>query len=107
MLADLGLTAHEGAPVGEHQSNGAAESTVQQLRARSGLLVQQIEDHVGLDRIIFGCTHPVNCWALLHAAWTHNHFTASDGLTPFDRGMDRSYTGKLAMYGEKIGVPQN
>ena len=99
----LGITLHdEGAPVGEHQSNGAAESTVLQIRSRAGLLVQQIEDQVAAGRIIFGCNHPVYCWALLHASWFHNHFTVSEGLTPFERGMDRSYTGKLAMYGEEF-----
>ena len=99
----LGIVLHdEGAPVGEHQSNGAAESTVLQIRSRAGLLVQQIEDHVAAGRIVFGCNHPVYCWALLHASWLHNHFTVSEGLTPFERGMDRSYTGKLAMYGEEV-----
>ena len=99
----LGIVLHdEGAPVGEHQSNGAAESTVLQIRSRAGLLVQQIEDQVAAGRIIFGCNHPVYCWALLHASWLHNHFTVSEGLTPFERGMDRSYTGKLAMYGEEV-----
>ena len=29
--------------LGDHQTNGAAESTVQQLRARAGILMQQIE----------------------------------------------------------------
>ena len=56
----LGITIHdESAPVGEHQSNGAAESTVQQIRTRAGLLVQQVEDQVANGRIIFGCNHPV------------------------------------------------
>jgi hypothetical protein len=66
------------------------------------LLVQQIEDQVATGRIIFGCNHPVYCWALLCALWLHNHFTVSEGLTPFEHGMDRSYSGKLAMYGEEI-----
>ena len=99
----LGIILHdEGAPVGEHQSNGAAESTVLKIRSCAGLLVQQIEDQVAAGRIVFGCNHPVYCWALLHASWLHNHFTVSEGLTPFERGMDRSSTGKLAMYGEEV-----
>ena len=46
--------------------------------------------------------HQVHAQPLLHASWLHNHFTVSEGLTPFERGMDRSYTGKLAMYGEEV-----
>eukprot|EP00435_Cladocopium_sp_Y103_P039005 s2111_g10.t1 len=38
----------EGATVGDHQSNGA-EVTVQILRAKAALLVQQIEDRVAVD----------------------------------------------------------
>ena len=99
----LGITIHdESALVGKHQSNGAAEITVKQIRTRAGLPVEQIEDQVANGRIIFGCNDPVYCWALLHAAWIHNHFTVSAGLTPCERGMDRSYAGKLAMYGEEI-----
>eukprot|EP00435_Cladocopium_sp_Y103_P048134 s1997_g14.t1 len=57
----LGITVHdEPAPVADHQSNGAAEDTVQQLRSRAGLSVQQIEDKVAAGRIIFGCNHPTS-----------------------------------------------
>ena len=70
----MGITVHdEAAPVGDHQANGAAEVTVQQIRARAGILVQQIEDKVALGRTVFGCNHPVYCWALLHSAWLRNH----------------------------------
>lgn len=87
----------EGAPVEDRQSNGAAEITVQILRAKAALLAQQIEDRVAGGKIIFGCNHPVFCWSLLHAGWLHNHFNVSAGQTAYERCSDRSYTGKLAM----------
>ena len=66
---NLDIIVHdEGAPVGDHQSNGAAEITVQILRAKAGLLVQQIEDRLAGGKVIFGCNHPVfllgahTCW---------------------------------------------
>ena len=36
----------ESVPVGDHQANGAAEVTVQILRQKAGMWLQQIEDHV-------------------------------------------------------------
>ena len=90
----------EGAPVGDHQSKGAAEVTVQILRAKAALLVQQIEDRVAGGKIIFGCNHPVFCWALIHAGWLHNLFSISAGQTAYERCSCRIYNGKLAMFGE-------
>jgi hypothetical protein len=46
-------------PVSDHQANGAAEVTVQILRAKAGLLVQQIEDRAAAGKVIFGCLHPI------------------------------------------------
>ena len=66
----LGITLHdESAPVGEHQSNEAGESTVQQIRFACST------DQVATGCISFGCTHPIYCWALLRASWILNHFT--------------------------------
>ena len=92
----------EGAPVGDHQSNGAAEITVQILRAKAGLLVQQSEDRLAGGKVIFGCNHPVFCWALIHAGRLHNHFSVSAGQRAYERCSDRVYTGKLAMFGEDV-----
>ena len=51
----MSLKVHdEGAPVGDHQANGAAEVTVQLLRAKAGLLIQQVEDKVAGGKVIFG-----------------------------------------------------
>ena len=100
---NLDIVVHdEGAPVGDHQSNGAAEITVQILRAKAGLLVQQIEDRLAGGKVIFGCNHPVFCWALIHAGWLHNHFSVAAGQTAYERCSDRVYSGKLAMFGEDV-----
>ena len=94
----LGITLHdESAPVGEHESNnGAGESK------SASFLVQQTEDQVATGRISFRCTNPVYCLALLRASWIINHLIVSEGLTPFERGIDRSYSGKPAVYGEEV-----
>ena len=100
---NLGIICHdEMGAVGDHQTNGAAEVTVQQLRARAGILVQQIEDKVAMGRKVFGCNHPVYCWALIHAGWLRNRFVVSSGSTAYERSCDRSYSGKLAMFGEDV-----
>ena len=99
----LGIVVHdEAVPVSDHQANGAAEITVQILRAKAGLLVQQIEDRVAAGKVIFGCLHPIFAWAIIHAAWLHNRFVVSGGQTAYERANDRCYSGKIAMYGEDI-----
>ena len=57
---NFGIVIHDEGPlVKDHQSNGAAEVTVQVLRSKAGLLIQQIEDKVAGGRLIFGCNHPL------------------------------------------------
>ena len=49
----LGIVVHdEAVPVSDHDANGASEVTVQILRAKAGLLVQQIEDRVAAGKVI-------------------------------------------------------
>ena len=49
----LGIVVHHEPIVrGEHQSNGAAESTLQQLRLKAGILISQIEDAVAGGRFL-------------------------------------------------------
>ena len=87
---NLGVTVHdEGAPVHDHQANGAAEVTVQVLRQKAGLLVQQIEDKVAAGRVIFGCNHPLFCWSLIHSGWLRNRFVVQGGQTAYERAHDR------------------
>ena len=62
----------------------------------------QIEKAVGASQIIFPCTHPMYCWALLHAAWLSNRYIVKQGTTAFERSADRMYTGKLCLYGESV-----
>ena len=66
------------------------------------MLVQQIEDQVATGRIIFGCNHPVYCWALLCACGS-----TIISQSPKDRhhlNMESTdlTSGKLAMCGEEI-----
>ena len=99
----LGIVVHHEPIVrGDHQSNGAAESTLQQLRLKAGILINQIEEAVAGGRIIFSSNHPLYNWALLHAAWLHNKYVVSGGSTAFERAADRVYAGRLCMFGEVV-----
>ena len=99
----LGITVyHEPIAKGEHQSNGAVESTLQQVRLKAGILITQIEKAVGASQIIFPCIHPLYCWALLHAAWLSNRYIVKQGTTAFERSADRMYTRKLCLFGESV-----
>ena len=87
---------------GDHQNNGVAESTLQQLRLKAGILINQIEEAVAGGRNTLPCHHPLYNWALLHAAWFHNRYVANGGSTAFERAADRVYTGRLCMFGEVV-----
>ena len=63
---------HEPVPVGSHESNGAAEATLQQIPLRAGMWIQQIENQCAGGKTIFPCTHPLFAWALLHSSWVYN-----------------------------------
>ena len=93
---------HEPVPVGSYESNGAAEATLQHIRLRAGMWVQQIENQCASGKTIFPCNHPLFAWALLHSCWIYNRFVVTAGSTAFERSTDRMYTGKLAMFGECI-----
>ena len=88
--------------MGDHQANGAAEVTVQLLRAKAGLLIQQVEDPVAGGKMIFGCLHPLYAWAIVHARWLHNRYVISGGQTAFERASGRCYAGKIAMFAEDV-----
>eukprot|EP00435_Cladocopium_sp_Y103_P056888 s567_g19.t1 len=96
------VTYDEAVPVGDHQANGAAEVTVQILRQKAGLWLQQIEDNVSGGKTLFSSLHPIYAWALIHAGWTQNRFVVNGGQTPYERANDRCYSGKLCMFGEDV-----
>ena len=62
MLISFGITcAVETAPVGFHQSNGAAEKTVHLFRQLANCFMQQLEKNGGADRPVFKSLHPYDC----------------------------------------------
>ena len=40
--------------------------------------------------------------AFVHAAWIHNRFRVSQGQTAYERATGRSYSGRVAQYGERV-----
>ena len=76
--------------------------TVQLLRAKAGLLIQQVEDRVAGGKLIFGCLHPFYAWAIVHAGWLHNRYVVRGGQAAFERASDRCYSGKIAMFAEDV-----
>ena len=83
----------EPAPTGDHQANGAAEAMVGVFRQKANLLVAQIEEATGCGGAIFGCLHPVYCWALVHSEWLYNHFTVKHSMTGYEQSSGRLYSG--------------
>ena len=102
-LTSLGITcAGETAPVGSHQSNGAAEKTVHLVRQLANCFMQQLEKNGGADRSVFKSLHPMTAWSLVHAALIRNRFVVQEGQTAFERAFGRIYHGKICAFGEVV-----
>ena len=64
--------------------------------------VQQLERGCGIPEGTIGCQHPLYSWALLHAAWLHNRYVVKQGHTAYELCADRTYSGRVAMFGECV-----
>ena len=102
-LTPLGISCNvEVAPVGSHQSNGAAEKTVHLVRQLANCFMQQLETNGGATNPVFKSLHPVTAWSLVHAAWIRNRFVVQEGQTAFERAFDRVYNGRICSFGEVV-----
>ena len=102
-LTPLGISCSvEVAPVGSHQSNGAAEKTVHLVRQLANCFMQQLETNGGATNPVFKSLHPVIAWSLVHAAWIRNRFVVQEGQTAFERAFDRVYNGRICSFGEVV-----
>ena len=92
-LSSLGITCSvELAPVGSHQSNGAAEKTVHLVRQLANCFMQQLETNGGATAPVFKSLHPVTAWSLV----------VQEGQTAFERASDRVYNGRICSFGEVV-----
>ena len=69
-------------PKGSHESNGAAERTVQQVRGMARVYLEHVREKTGSE---FPPKSPWWAWALRHAAWVYNrfHVRADTRVTPY------------------------
>ena len=88
-------------PVGSHQSNGAAEKAVQQLRGMARVYLEHIKDKTG---VLFGATSNWWAWALRHAAWAYNrfHVRSDTRATPYAKIRLRNYSQPVLPLGELV-----
>ena len=87
-------------PVGESQSNGAAENAVKQVQKH----VRIIRD--GLEARYKGKvegTHPAMTWLVRHAAGVKSRLQkGEDGRTAFERLRGKGFKGKWVEFGECV-----
>ena len=88
--------------IGNHQGNGGAERTVEIVRSHASILLSHLESCCEAGKQLFSCAHPIFHWALAHSAWIHNRYKVSMGQTPYERATGRSYSGKIAQFGERV-----
>ena len=102
-LASLGITCNvEVAPVGSHQSNGAAEKTVYLVRQLANCFMQQLATNGGATEPVFKSLHPMTAWSLVHSAWIRNRFVVQEGQTAFERAFDGVCNGRICSFGEVV-----
>ena len=90
----------EASAVGETQSHGKAESSVQRvedlLRTYKSALETNINDRIPAD-------HPVFAWMVEHTASIYNRLVCTDdGTTPYQSLHGQRYRGKLVEFGEQV-----
>ena len=91
-------------PVGSHASNAPVEQTVQSVRQLACVLIRQLEAGLGAseDKVLFGISHPIWSWAILHSAWLKNRYRVLQGHTGFERATQSMYRGKICLFGERV-----
>ena len=99
----LGISvSQETTSIGNHQGNGGAERTVEIVRGHASILLSHLESCCEAGKQLFSRAHPIFHWALAHSAWLHNRYKVSLGQTPYERATGRSYSGKIAQFGERV-----
>ena len=85
-------------PRGSHESNGAADRTVQQVRGMARVYLEHERENLDL---CFLRTHPCRR-ALRHGAWTYNRLLvrANTRTTPYSQIRLKTYAQPLLSFGE-------
>ena len=81
----------------DHAGNGLVEKTVDRLRQQAVVLLTSAHRKSGMD---FAVDRPLFSWAFVHSAFLLNRFGVVHGQTPFEVASGRTYSGRLAEYGE-------
>ena len=98
--ADLHQMVPEASAVGESQSNGKAESSVQKIEDLLRTYKSALETNIGTRIPV---DHPVFAWMVEHAASIHNRLICTeDGNTPYQSLHGQRYRGKLVEFGEQV-----
>ena len=97
---DLHQMVPEASAVGESQSNGKAESSVQKvedlLRTYKSALETNIDQRIPAD-------HPTFAWMVEHTASLYNRLVCTeDGSTPYQSLHGQRYRGKMVEFGEQV-----
>ena len=88
-------------PKGSHDSNGAAERTVQQVRGMARVYLENMCEKTGSE-IVPKC--PWWAWALRHAAWVYNRLPvrADTRVTPYSEIRLKTYAQPVLPFGELV-----
>ena len=74
----MGLPTRESTPPPYAHGNGVVENALDRIRKLAGSLVHSLSNKVG---VAFTTSHPIWTWAMRHASWLINRFTATHGHT--------------------------
>ena len=100
--SSLGLTTtlQESIPY-DHESNGAAERSIQTVRRHANTLLDELRERTQLS---LPHDHPIVSWAFRHASWLLNRFAVSSSTkrTPHEVIQGYPYSGKLVPFGTVV-----
>ena len=91
----------EASPKGSHESNGAAERTVQQVRGMARVYLEHVREKTGSE---FPPKSPWWACALRHAAWVYNrfHVRADTRVAPYAKIRLKTYAQPVLLFGELV-----
>ena len=86
---------------GSHESNGAAERTVQQVRGVARVYLEHVRKKTGSE---FPPKSPWWAWALRRAAWIYSQFheRADTRVTPYSKIRLKTYAEPVLPFGELV-----
>ena len=97
---DVRIAVPENSPVGESQSNGKSERTVQMVKGQIRTVKLALEYRIGAR---IPCEHPLMHWLVIHSADILNKYTVNrSGFSPYEETHGQKAPERRVELGERV-----